>query len=455
MCLNNNKKIIITLPPKVKFIIDTIQAAGFEAFAVGGCIRDSVLQKQPEDWDITTSAKPAEIKDLFNRTVDTGILHGTVTVLLEKEGFEITTYRIDGIYEDGRHPKEVAFTASLAEDLRRRDFTINAMAYNETHGLVDIYNGMEDLQQGIIRCVGNPEERFTEDALRMMRAIRFSAQLGYVIEENTKAAIKKLAPSLKRISAERIQTELVKLMISPHPDYLQAAYDTGVTKVILPEWDRAMKTPQNHPHHCYNVGEHTLHSLLEVPPEKVLRLSMLLHDIAKPETLVIDDKGVTHFYGHAAKGEKMSRKILRRLRMDNDTINKVSRLVLYHDYGNNIVPDRRIVRRAINKIGEDIFPSFLLVRKADIMAQSKLMRKEKLMHLEAWEQYYKEILNQGDCVSLKTLAVNGRDLIEAGLKPGKELGDILNVLLQEVIENPDKNTREYLLSKALKTNSEH
>ena len=446
---------MINLPPKVKYIIDKIQTSGFEAFAVGGCIRDSVLGKQPEDWDITTSAKPEEIKELFGRTVDTGIQHGTVTVMLEKEGFEITTYRIDGIYEDGRHPKEVAFTASLAEDLRRRDFTMNAMAYNETHGLVDIFNGMEDLHQGIIRCVGNPEERFTEDALRMMRAIRFSAQLGYEIEEKTKAAIRKLAPTLNRISAERIQTELIKLMISPHPDYLRIAYDTGVTRVILPEWDRAMETPQNHPHHCYNVGEHILHSLLEVPPNKVLRLSMLLHDIAKPDTLVIDDRGVTHFYGHAAKGEKMSRNILRRLRMDNDTINKVSRLVLYHDYGNDMIPDRRIVRRAIHKIGEDIFPAFLLVRKADIMAQSNLKRREKLMHLEAWEQYYKEILDQGECVSLKTLAVNGKDLIKAGLAPGKELGEILNALLQEVLENPDKNTKEYLLSEALKTNSEH
>lgn len=444
----------INLPEKVRYIINTIQAAGFEAYAVGGCVRDSVLNRKPDDWDITTSAKPEEVKSLFKRTVDTGIQHGTVTVMLEKEGFEVTTYRIDGKYEDGRHPKDVHFTASLSEDLKRRDFTINAMAYNEEQGLVDIFGGMEDIQNGIIRCVGNPRERFTEDALRIMRAIRFSAQLGYTIEENTKAAIKELAPTLERISAERIQTELLKLILSPHPDYLRIAYDNNVTKVFFPEWDRAMETPQNHPHHCYTVGEHTLHALLEVPPDKVLRLSVLLHDIAKPETLEVDDSGVTHFHGHASQGEIMSRDILRRLRMDNDTINKVSRLVLYHDYGNGVAPTGRIVRRAVNKIGEDIFPLLLDVKKADILAQSEYKREEKLANLEAWKQCFAEIQKAEECVSLKTLAVTGRDLIAAGLAPGPGLGRILDGLLQEVLEDPSKNNREYLLLQALKSDSE-
>lgn len=444
----------IRLPEKVKHIINTIQAAGFDAYAVGGCVRDSLLGRTPSDWDITTSASPAQVKSLFPRTVDTGIQHGTVTVLLEKEGFEVTTYRIDGEYEDGRHPKEIHFTASLTEDLKRRDFTINAMAYNEEHGLVDVFDGMGDLQKGIIRCVGNPEERFTEDALRMMRAIRFSAQLGYVIEEKTKEAIRELAPTLNRISAERIQTELIKLMVSPHPDYLRVAYDTGVTRVFFPEWDKAMETPQNHPHHCYNVGEHILHSLLEVPPDKILRLAMLLHDIAKPAVLTIDDSGVTHFHGHAQAGEEMSREILRRLRMDNDTINKVCRLVRFHDYGNGVAPDKRIVRRAVNKIGEDLFPSLLLVRKADILAQSTYLREEKLKRLAAWEKCYEEVIRAGECVSLKTLAVTGRDLIAAGVAPGRKLGEILDGLLQEVLEDPAKNNREYLLARALKTAAE-
>lgn len=442
------------MPEKVNYIIQTIQAAGFEAYAVGGCVRDSILGREPNDWDITTSAKPEEVKKLFRHTVDTGIQHGTVTVLVEKENFEVTTYRIDGEYEDGRHPKNVAFTDSLTEDLRRRDFTINAMAYNETRGLVDVFHGMEDLEKGIIRCVGEAEERFGEDALRMLRAIRFSAQLGYSIEPQTLEAIRRLAPSLSCISAERIQMELVKLMLSPHPEYLRTAYDTGVTSVFFPEWDLAMETPQKHPHHCYGVGEHILHSLPEVHADKVLRIAMLLHDIAKPAVMEIDDKDVTHFHGHAVKGEIMAREILRRLKFDNDTISKVCKLVLYHDYGNGVVPNRRIVRRTVNKIGEELFPSLLLVKRADILAQSDYLRQEKLQNLEAWKSCYEEILKAEECVSLKTLAVGGRDLIAAGLTPGKKLGEVLEVLLEEVLEEPEKNTREYLLSRALEVDKE-
>ncbi len=438
----------IKMPGKVNKIIGVLQEAGFEAYAVGGCIRDSLLGRTPNDWDITTSAKPMEVKALFSHTIDTGIQHGTVTILLDREGFEVTTYRIDGEYEDGRHPKEVSFTGSLEEDLKRRDFTINALAYNETAGLIDIFEGQKDLKDGIIRCVGNAEERFTEDALRMLRAIRFSAQLGYRIEENTLAAIHRLAGNLEKISAERIQTELLKLMVSPHPDYLRTAYECGVTKVFFPEFDLAMETPQNHPHHCYNVGEHILHSLLEVPADKVLRLTMLLHDIAKPQCLTVDEKGITHFHGHEEMGAEMSRVILRRLRMDNDTTDKVCRLVRFHDYGNGVAPDRRIVRRAVNKIGEDLFDDFILVKKADLLAQSMYLREEKLSNLAEWDACYREIREAEECVSLRTLAVNGRDLIAAGLQPGRELGDILKQLLDEVLETPEKNEKDYLVSRA-------
>ena len=438
----------IKMPGKVNKIIGVLQEAGFEAYAVGGCIRDSLLGRTPNDWDITTSAKPMEVKALFSHTIDTGIQHGTVTILLDREGFEVTTYRIDGEYEDGRHPKEVSFTGSLEEDLKRRDFTINALAYNETAGLIDIFEGQKDLKDGIIRCVGNAEERFTEDALRMLRAIRFSAQLGYRIEENTLAAIHKLAGNLEKISAERIQTELLKLMVSPHPDYLRTAYECGVTKVFFPEFDLAMETPQKHPHHCYNVGEHILHSLLEIPADKVLRLTMLLHDIAKPQCLTVDEKGITHFHGHEEMGAEMSRVILRRLRMDNDTTDKVCRLVRFHDYGNGVAPDRRIVRRAVNKIGEDLFDDFLLVKKADLLAQSMYLREEKLSNLAAWDACYREIREAEECVSLRTLAVNGKDLIAAGLQPGRELGNILKQLLDEVLETPEKNEKDYLISRA-------
>ena len=381
----------IQIPEKAKNIIETIQNAGFEAYVVGGCVRDSILGRCPEDWDITTSARPEQVKALFRRTIDTGIQHGTVTVMLDKEGFEVTTYRVDGKYEDSRHPKEVTFTPNLEEDLKRRDFTINAMAYNETEGLIDIFGGLQDIGAKLIRCVGDPEERFGEDALRIMRAIRFSAQLGYEIHEDTEAAIRKLAPTLQKISAERIQVELTKLLISPHPDTLRDAYDMGVTKVILPEFDAMMETPQKHKHHKYNVGEHTLHALIEIAPEKNLRYAMLLHDIGKPETLTVDEDGTTHFHGHPAVGEEMARRILRRLRFDNDTVAVVTRLVRYHDYGNDVTPDLRIVRRAVNKIGEDIFPLLFPVRQADILAQSDYLRAEKLENLELWEQLYEEL----------------------------------------------------------------
>lgn len=398
----------ICLPRKVEDIIDRIQAAGHEAYAVGGCVRDSVLGKEPDDWDITTSAKPEEVKKLFDRTIDTGIQHGTVTVMLGKEGFEVTTYRIDGKYEDSRHPKDVTFTINLKEDLRRRDFTINAMAYNPKDGLIDLYEGMQDIERGLIRCVGDAKERFTEDALRMMRAVRFSAQLGYTIEEKTKAAVRELAPSIRNISAERIQTELVKLMVSAHPDYLRTAYETGITGQILPEFDVCMKTEQNNPHHCYSVGEHILHTLSYVEANKALRLAMLLHDIGKPSTLTVDEEGITHNHGHADAGEKMAAAILKRLKFDNDTIDKVRRLVRYHDL--KIENNAKSVRRAVNYIGEDIFPLLFSVKYADIMAQSAYLREEKLSELEKLKSVYDRVIAEKDCLSLKDLAVTGERL---------------------------------------------
>lgn len=436
----------IHLPEKVKFIIDTITAAGFEAFAVGGCIRDSILGRNPADWDITTSAKPEQVKGLFAKTFDTGIQHGTITVLLDKEGFEVTTYRIDGEYEDSRHPKEVIYTSNLVEDLKRRDFTINAMAYNETTGLVDEFGGLEDIDRGVIRCVGDPKERFSEDALRIMRAIRFSAQLGYEIEEGTKLAIIELAGTLQNISAERIQVELVKLICSPHPDYLKIMHDTGVTNVILPEFDRLMETPQVHPHHMYDVGTHTLVALTETPADKVLRLAVLFHDMGKPATLKVDKEGITHFHGHEIVSSDMTRKILKRLRFDNDTISKVTRLVEFHDYGNGVEPTKAIVRRAVHRIGEDIFPLLFAVRRADVLSQSDYMRREKLALLDSWQLMYEEIVADKECVSLKTLAVTGTDLIAEGMKPGKEIGEVLQALLQYVLDNPDKNEKSILIS---------
>ncbi len=433
----------IQLPEKVHKIIDTLEEAGFEAYAVGGCVRDSILGREPDDWDITTSAKPEEMKRLFPRTVDTGIKHGTVTVLLGGEGFEVTTYRIDGTYEDGRHPSEVTFTSNLKEDLLRRDFTINAMAYNERDGLMDLYGGLADIEKQVIRCVGDAVERFEEDALRMLRAVRFSAQLGYRIDEVTGEAVKALAPNLQKISAERIRVELVKLVTSPHPDYLRTAYELGITAQVLPEFDLCMETPQRHRHHCYDVGEHILHSMLGVEPDKVLRLGMLFHDIGKPQTLTVDPDGTTHNKRHPLEGEKITRKVMRRLKFDNDTTDKVTKLVLYHDY--DIAPTEAGVRRAVNRIGEDIFPMIFTVRRADIAAQSDYMREEKLAKVAYIEKLYREVLVRRDAVTLKDLAISGNDLIAGGMPPGRQIGETLSALLERVLDDPSLNTREILL----------
>lgn len=435
----------IQLPEKVEYIIHTLETAGYEAYAVGGCVRDSLLNREPDDWDITTSARPQQVKEVFPRTIDTGIQHGTVTVMMGKEGFEVTTYRIDGEYEDSRHPKEVIFTANLIEDLKRRDFTINAFAYNHRSGIVDAFDGMADLENGIIRCVGEAKERFTEDALRMMRAVRFSAQLGYDIEEKTKEAIVELAPNLKNISAERIQVELVKLLQSPHPDYLRVAYELGMTKIIMPEFDKAMETPQNNPHHMYNVGEHLLHTLLEVRPDRSLRIAALLHDIAKPDTETKDYEGISHFHGHAEMGEEKAAAILRRLKFDNDTINKVKKYVKFHDYKIETTP--RAVRRALNKIGKEYFKEILELKKADMLAQNSYQREEKEENLRQVTVLYEEILQKEECVSLKELAVTGKDIIELGVPQGKQLGAVLQRLLDEVLEEPQHNTKEYLEEK--------
>lgn len=433
----------IQLPEKVNIIINTLQQHGYEAYAVGGCVRDSILGRIPDDWDITTSATPLETKALFQRTFDTGIEHGTITVLIDKDAFEVTTYRVDGEYEDSRHPKEVTFTRSLKEDLLRRDFTINAMAYNDKEGLIDIFGGIADLNQKVIRCVGNAKERFGEDALRILRAVRFAAQLGFEIEEETQRGITELAPTLANISAERIQVELIKMLVSPNPTLLRTAYELGITKVILPEFDEMMITTQETPHHKYSVGEHTLKSIEYVRADKVLRLTMLFHDIAKPLMKTIDEAGVAHFKMHDVKGVELTKQILRRLKFDNDTLNKVTKLVQYHDY--RMPAEPKNVRRAMNKIGEELFPYYLEVRRADTLAQSEYQQEEKLQNIQDVKTCYEEILAKKECVSLKTLAITGSDLIANGMQPGKEIGRVLNALLEFVIEHPEYNTKEMLL----------
>ncbi len=433
----------IDLPENVKNIIEELNKAGYEAYAVGGCVRDSILGRVPNDWDITTNAKPLDVKSIFRRTVDTGLKHGTVTVLIGKEPYEVTTYRIDGEYEDSRHPKEVSFTSDLKEDLLRRDFTINAMAYNDTDGLVDIFGGMEDIEAKVIRCVGEPRERFSEDALRLLRAIRFAAQLGYNIEEKTYEAIKELSPTLKNISAERIQAELNKILVSDNPSMLKTAFETGLTAQFIPELDLCFNTVQNNPHHCYNVGDHIIKAIESIEPDKTLRLTMLLHDIAKPQCKKTGEDGIDHFHGHQIKSSEMAVDILRRLKYDNDTIDKTKRFVKYHD--ERLEAGTKIMRRAMNRIGADAFPDIFKVWVADVSAQSDYQREEKFARIERNKSDYEEIIAKKECVTLKDLAVTGRDLINAGMQAGPALGEVLDQMLKDVIEEPDHNNKEYLL----------
>lgn len=393
------------LPEKVKQIIEKFQKNGYEAYAVGGCVRDSLLLKEPDDWDITTNASPEQMKRLFRRTVDTGIEHGTVTVLLGEEGFEVTTYRIDGSYEDSRHPKEVTFTTNLKEDLKRRDFTINAMAYNDKDGLVDCFGGKEDLDKGIIRCVGNATERFTEDALRILRCIRFAAQLGFAIEEKTANAAKSLADNLQKISAERIQTEWSKLLVSNHVWRVRTAYEEGILQQFFPE---------------ITVTDQLIRGMELVPPIKALRYAMLFCEL----------------------DSKQANAMLRRLKFDKDTIKKVTGLVKYKNLC--IEPDAVSVRKAIHLTGEELFPMLMKIWKAYTEAGYK--GGQSLENGSQVETIYHEVIARGDCLSLKDLAVGGKELMEIGVKPGKEMGDLLNALLQIVLEHPEKNNKETLFT---------
>ena len=444
----------IILPDKVRLIIQKLTDEGFEAYAVGGCIRDCLLGKKPNDWDITTSATPLQVKSLFRRTIDTGIQHGTVTVMLGNEGYEVTTYRIDGVYEDSRHPKEVTFTASLEEDLKRRDFTINAMAYNDDVGVVDLFGGLDDLDRGMIRAVGDPYDRFSEDALRMLRAVRFAAQLDYDIDVKTLEAIKTLAMNLTKISAERIRTELQKLLVSKHPEKIITLYETGVSGVILPEFDLMMETDQNTPHHMYSVGIHTIEALknsvifdddLSEDDIKVLRLTLLFHDCGKPAAKTVDETGKDHFKGHAYISEKIASDIMHRLKYDNNTLNKVRRLVRYHDHRRKLTEPR--VRRTIVEISKELIPIWLIVRRCDISAQSMMERDIKLKDIDDFESMFKIIVKRGDCLSIKELALTGKDLMDSGVDPGPGLGRILDLMFEDVLDDPSHNTKEWLLSR--------
>lgn len=434
----------IQMPEAANYIIQTLMAHGYEAYIVGGCVRDSVLGRTPQDWDITTSATPEQTKALFRRTIDTGIEHGTVTIMMDHVGYEVTTYRVDGKYEDHRRPKEVTFTASLLEDLKRRDFTINAMAYNEQEGLVDIFGGAEDLRRGIIRCVGVPQERFDEDALRILRAVRFAAQLDFEIEAKTRQAIREKAEFLRDISAERIQVELTKLITSDHPERIIDAYELGITAIVLPEFDTMMETPQHTVYHKYDVGRHTVAVMQNIDATPVLRWAALLHDSAKPECRTTDEQGVDHFYGHPKTGKAIARRVLRRMKLDNDTIQRVERLVEWHDFGLDGTVTKKTLRRALNRMGPDLFDDYAKLRRADMLGQSDYMQEKKQQDYQHLLEMYREIREAQECLLIKDLKLDGKDLIAMGVQPGPDMGKILNDLLQQVLEEPQLNTKEKL-----------
>ncbi len=445
----------IKIPKQAVSIIEKLNEHGYEAYVVGGCVRDSILGKDPADWDITTSARPDQVKALFPKTIDTGIKHGTITIMMGKEGYEVTTYRIGGNGEPTDNI-DVTFADTLKDDVFHRDLTINAMAYHPEEGLMDPTGGLIDLDRRLIRCVDNAADRFAEDPLRMLRVIRFAGQLGFDVDPDTLEAIKSFAPALDRVSKERIQMELLKMLISDHPEVIRLAYETGLTGVFLPEFDAMMKTPQNNPHHCYTVGEHTIRAVCLISPNPVLRLTMLLHDIGKPATHFTDDQGIDHFPGHYKVGAQMARDIMKRLRFDNNTTRLVSTLITYHDtrFQSALTSGRRNLRKVLSQVTPTLFPYLLEVMHADVLAQSTYMQNHKLEQLDEAELAYKEIMEAHDCLSLKELKINGNDLKALGITNGKTIGSILNTLLNMVLENPELNTYAYLKELALKVYAE-
>lgn len=437
----------IEMPQGAKRILDTLEQNGFEAFVVGGCVRDSLLGNEPNDWDITTSALPGEIAACFSKQklVLNGLRHGTVGIVEDGVLFEATTYRVDGAYSDNRRPDSVTFTRRLEEDLCRRDFTVNAMAYNDRAGIIDCFGGMEDLGKRLIRCVGEPKKRFEEDALRILRALRFSSRLNFFIEEQTARAIMEEKDRLKNIAIERIAKELLVLLCGKGAGRVLSDYP-AVFFVFLPELSPMLHFNQNTPYHDLPLWEHTAKSVESIVPQPALRLVMLLHDVGKPSCKTTDEQGVSHYHGHPQKSAVMARQILTRLRLPTGLTEEVVRLILYHDY--RCEPSSRAVLRLLNKVGEDTAKKLVQIRLADANAQSSYRREEKLKLIADYENKLHEVLARGDCYSLKNLQLNGQDLLSAGFPAGKEMGRVLGVLLDEVIDGRLANRKALLLARA-------
>lgn len=439
------KRLKIEIPSGANEIIHSLQNNGYEAFLCGGAVRDSILGRPIHDYDITTSATPDEMMEVFKgkRIIETGLQHGTITIVIDGEGYECTTYRIDGNYSDSRRPDSVTFTRNLKEDLKRRDFTINAMAYNDEVGLVDPFNCMEDIEHYKIRCVGRAEDRFSEDALRILRAIRFASQLGFVVDSDVSLNIHKMYKNLENISIERINSEFCKIALSSE-FYIQIVLFREVFSLFIPEIKDMFGFQQNNPYHMYDVWNHTVHAIEYCEPDDlVTRLVVFFHDIGKPHCYQDGEDSIRHFKGHGRVSADMTDAIMKRLRFDNDTREKVVQLVYYHDATFEV--GEKYIKRWLNKIGEEQFRRLLNVRRADIKAQAYIEQESRLQKINNIEYIVEEVLQKDECFSLKDLAVNGKDLIEIGYKPGKEIGNTLNCLLQLVIEGVYLNEKSELL----------
>ncbi len=434
----------IQIPWQCQEILDRFALHGLQAYLVGGCVRDSLLGKKPKDWDICTEARPEQVREIFrkDKVILTGLQHGTVTVLLGGMAVEITTYRIDGEYEDNRHPKEVFFTSSLREDLSRRDFTINALAYHPEEGVIDYFNGIEDLEQGIIRCVGDASSRYQEDGLRIMRAVRFACVLNFQFETGTEQAIRQYSYLLRNIARERIQVEFDKILTSSWATYgLQMLARLDCFPYFMPEICHTWQFAQLGGQHQFDVFTHSVKAVARVPPVVGLRLTMLLHDIGKPFVWQEQDDRDC-FAGHSGVGAQLAGEILERLRYDKKTIHQVQMLIGQHE--RRLTVDEVCLRRAVADLGYEGLRNLITVKRADVWAHGDDMAKLPLEVFDEMEALLEQIVQRGDCCSLKQLAVSGKDLIALGLK-GKEIGETLNVLLQMVLEDPSRNTRAYLL----------
>ena len=433
----------LNIPSKAKTIITLLENAGFEAFCVGGAVRDSIMGLNPTDWDITTSASPEDTVMVFKdyKTVDTGLKHGTLTVVIDKTPFEVTTYRVDGDYNDNRHPENVHFTKKLSDDLSRRDFTVNALAYNDKTGLVDLYGGQEDIYNSIIKTVGNPSARFQEDGLRIMRALRFASVLGFTIESETAKAIHDNKDLLKNISAERLAIELSKLVCGKNAFNILTEY-WDVLSVFIPEIKSAVGFKQYGKKHAYDVWEHICHTVDTIPQDKILRLTMLLHDLGKIPTHKLDESGNSTFKNHATIGGDMAREILTRLRFDKKTINRVSFLVANHDFEPPL-SKTDLKKHLKNKTVDDI-KTLLTIKKSDRGALSESYR-DISKESEQCLKWLDEIEKNNECCKIAQLAITGDDLKKKGLK-GEDIGKALDTLLDAVIEGKLQNKKEDLLT---------